>query len=251
VSVRARALLLPAAALLAAACGGDESKPRLVVSAASSLTEPLTSCSEDYPSADVRLSFAGSDELAAQIRRGVKPDVFAAANTKLPDELHSEGMLEQPVAFATNELVLAVPAREKRVASLDDLARPGTKLAVGSRSVPVGAYTRDLLGRLPSQTRDAILENVRSEEPDVKGVVGKLTQRAVDAGFVYGSDVTATKGRLEAIELPQRLQPTVAYGAGVVTGSKRSVEARRYLDGLVSGGCATALLAAGFGPVVK
>ena len=41
----------------------------------------------------MRLSFAGSDELAAQIRQGVKPDVYAAANTKLPDALHEKGLL--------------------------------------------------------------------------------------------------------------------------------------------------------------
>ena len=59
---------------------------------------------------DVRLQFAGSDELAAQIRQGVPVDVFAAANTKLPDALAAEGKLEEPVEFASNQLVLAVPA---------------------------------------------------------------------------------------------------------------------------------------------
>ena len=58
-----------------------------MVSAAASMTEALTECAKGYPDATVRLSFAGSDELAAQIRQGVKPDVYAAANTKLPDAL--------------------------------------------------------------------------------------------------------------------------------------------------------------------
>ena len=97
-----------AAALALAGCGGGE-EPRLVVSAASSMSEALDDCSPDFDGADVRLSFAGSDELAAQIRQGVKPDVYAAANTKLPDELNKEGLLSQPVEFATNELVIAVP----------------------------------------------------------------------------------------------------------------------------------------------
>jgi molybdate transport system substrate-binding protein len=233
-------------ALLASACGHD-SKPRLVVSAASSLTEALTSCSPDFSDADVRLQFAGSDDLVAQIRRGVKPDVFAAANKKLPDELNADGQLDKPVVFATNELVLAVPAGSTRVRSVDDLQKPGTKLAIGSASVPVGSYTRDVLSRLPEAERKQILGSVRSEEPDVKGVVGKLTQRAVDAGFVYASDVTATKGKLTAIHLPKRLQPTVSYGAGVVTGSDRADEADKYVRGLVSGTCAQALTRAGFG----
>ena len=242
------ASLIAATALIVCGCGGDARKPRLVVSAASSLTEALTACSSDFEDADVRLQFAGSDELATQIRRGVKPDVFAAANTKLPDELRSEGLLDEPVVFATNELVLAVPANSNRVRSVNDLTTSGTKVAIGSESVPVGSYTRDLLARLPARERNEILANVRSEEPDVKGVVGKLTQRAVDGGFVYESDVAATKGKLKAIHLAERLRPSVAYGAGVVTGTERGEAARRYVQELVSGECADELRQAGFDP---
>ena len=35
------------------------------------------------------------------------------------------------------------------------------------------------------------------------GVVGKLSQGAVDAGFVYITDVKAAGGKLTAIELPR------------------------------------------------
>jgi molybdate transport system substrate-binding protein len=237
-----------AALSLLAACGDDDDSggtPRLVVSAAASLTDALTQCSRDFDGADVRLSFAGSDELAAQIRQGVKPDVYAAANTSLPRELAQEGLLGQPVEFATNELVLAVPADDPKVASIADLAQPGIKLVIGAESVPVGSYTRDVLGRLPARQEAAILANVRSEEPDVKGVVGKLAQGAADAGFVYRTDLV---DGLEAIALPPDLQPTVAYGAGVVEGAGQPEPAQDYLDGLTSGACADALREAGFGP---
>ena len=36
--------------------------------------------------------------------------MYAAANTKLPDELYEKGLVEKPTVFAGNELVLAVPA---------------------------------------------------------------------------------------------------------------------------------------------
>ena len=144
-----------AVALLVSGCGGGEERgPRLVVSAASSLTEALTSCSGDFPDADVRLQFAGSDELAAQIRRGVKPDVFAAANTKLPDELHPEGLLEQAGRLRHQRARARGPGRHGAVRSLGDLRKPGTKLAVGSESVPVGSYTREVLSRLPAAERE-------------------------------------------------------------------------------------------------
>jgi molybdate transport system substrate-binding protein len=230
-----------------AAAGGPRERPQLVVSAAASLGDALAGCAPRFADADVRLSLAGSDELAAQIRQGVEPDVYAAANMRLPRELARENLLREPVAFATNELVLAVGA-DSAIASLADLGREGVTLAIGSESVPVGAYTRDVLDRLDDRHRAAILANVRSNEPDVRGVVGKLAQGAADAGFVYRSDVRASRGRLEAIALPDRLRPAVAYGAGVVEGARRPALARRYVDDLRGGACARALRDAGFGP---
>jgi molybdate transport system substrate-binding protein len=230
--------------VLLVGCGGDD--PRLVVSAASSMTAALTACSQDFNGADVRLSFAGSDELAAQIRQGVKPDVYAAANTKLPEELNNEGLLTKPVQFATNELVIAVP-KDSEIQSIDDLARGGLKLAIGSESVPIGSYTREVLARLPKAEADAILRNVRSNEPDVKGIVGKLTQGAVDAGFVYVTDAKAAGDELRAVKLPADLEPDVTYAAGVVKGAKQLDQAREFVNGLTDGGCADALERAGFG----
>jgi molybdate transport system substrate-binding protein len=238
--------LAAALVIVLAGCGssaGADDQPQLVVSAAASLTDALTECSKDFDGADVKLSFAGSDELAAQIRQGVKPDVYAAANTKLPDQLADEGLLDTPVKFATNELVIAVPD-DSDITSIDDLAQSGVKLVIGSESVPVGAYTRDVLGRLPSGQEKKIMANVRSNEPDVKGVVGKLTQGAADAGFVYRTDLG---DGLKAVTLPDDLQPVVEYGAGVVKGAEQPDLAQQYLDGLTDGSCADALKSAGFG----
>jgi molybdate transport system substrate-binding protein len=248
--MRRRTALVAAACLVAAGCGGsdDGGRPTLVVSAAASLKRPFTAYAGEFGPARVRLSFAGSDELAAQIRKGVIPDVFAAANTTLPQQLFAERLVERPVVFAGNRLVIVVPSRGAKVASLADLERPGVTLAVGAPSVPVGAYTRDLLSRLAPARRRAILANVRSNEPDVGGVVGKLTQGAVDAGLVYASDVRGAGGRLSAIELPPRLRPRVAYGAAVVRGTDRRIEARAFVNGLVTGAGADRLRAAGFQP---
>jgi molybdate transport system substrate-binding protein len=246
-----RRLLLLACVVLAG-CGDDSTiaggggRPQLVVSAASSLKEALTACANDFPDATVRLQFAGSDELAAQIRQGAPVDVFAAANTKLPEALAAEGKLEAPVEFASNRLVLAVPADGGKVASLEDLGKPGIKLVIGAEGVPVGDYTRTVLAQLGEQRSEAILVNVRSNEPDVKGVVGKLTQGAADAGFVYVTDVEATGGELKAIELPAGLNATATYAAGVVKAARQPEAAEAFVDGLLSGGCHDALLAAGF-----
>jgi molybdate transport system substrate-binding protein len=147
--------------------------------------------------------------------------------------------------FATNTLVLAVP-EDSQIDSLDDLTQPGTSVAMGDPTVPVGSYTREVLDRLPADQRRAIYDNVRSEEPDVSSISGKLTQGAADAGFIYVTDVAASDGQLKAIQLRADLQPNVAYGAAVVTGAKNPEGAHKFIDGLLSGDGATALEEAGF-----
>ena len=87
-----------------------------------------------------------------------------------------------------------------------------------------------------------------SNEPDVKGIIGKLSQRAVDAGFVYATDVNATGGALSAIELPPELSAEGAYSAGVVEGADQPDHARAFVAGLRRGACSEALERAGFGP---
>jgi molybdate transport system substrate-binding protein len=251
------AALLAAVAITGiAGCGDDDSSSTgasassgsggpLVVSAATSLKQAF----ERYGGADgVRFQFAGSDELAAQIQQGLRPDVFASANTRLPDDLHSRGLVGRPTVFASNRLVIAVPADSTKVRSVEDLETPGTTIAIGSETVPIGSYTRGVLARLGSSESAAILANVRSNEPDVGGIVGKVSQGAVDAGFVYVTDVQGAGGRLRAIELPASVQPAVAYGAAVVDGAEHPEEAQAFIDGLLTGEGAADLRAAGFLP---
>jgi molybdate transport system substrate-binding protein len=156
--------------------------------------------------------------------------------------------VEKPVVFAGNKLVLATPASSPRVKSLADLEKPGVTIAAGAASVPIGSYAREVIARLPPARAKKVLANIRSNEPDVAGIVGKLTQGAVDAGFVYATDVQAAGGKLIAIQLPAALQPQVAYGAAVVKGTKRHDAAVKFVAGLVTGKGQAALLAAGFDP---
>jgi molybdate transport system substrate-binding protein len=246
-----RFVVLAGCALVVAGCGssggGSGSTPTLTVSAAASLKDAFTACAQSFKQAHLRFSFAGSDQLAAQIRQGARPNLFASANTKLPSQLAAEGKLSKPRVFAGNKLVIAVP-KDSRISSIADLQKPGTTLVVGDPSAPIGAYTRTVLARLPPGQRKAVIANVKSEEPDVSGVVGKLTQGAADAGFSYVSDVTGTKGALRAIDLPANLQPSVAYGAGIVKRTPNRKQSQAFITDVISGPCRQVMQRSGFLP---
>src|SRR5262249_14432049 len=149
-SIRRLAAPLAVALLVAGltGCGGSDAD-QLRVSAAASLKSAFTNyASAEFPGDDIQQSFARSDQLAAPIEQGARPDVFASANTQYPDELFRKGLLEKPVVFARNRLVLAVPT-DSRINSLEEIAQPGVSVVIGDPDVPIGSYTREVLGRLP------------------------------------------------------------------------------------------------------
>ena len=231
--VAAASIVVIAAAM--AGCGGSD-PGQLRVSGAASLQSAFQKyAASAFPDDEIQQSFAGSDQLAAQIEQGARPDVFASANTRYPQELYAKSLLDKPTVFARNRLVLAVPA-DSDIRSLADVAQPGVSVVIGDADVPVGSYTREVLAKLPASERSAILGNVRSQEPDVSSIVGKLTQGAADAGFVYITDVRAAGSSVRAIRLLDSLQPDVAYGIGVVKDASDPDLARQFVEGLEPGG---------------
>jgi molybdate transport system substrate-binding protein len=195
--------VVAAVAAAAGSVGAASADGPATVYAAASLTEALPRISPGS-----RFQFAGSSQLALQLRQGAPADVFASASPLYTQELFREGLVERPRTFATNSLVLAVPrSNPARIRSVHDLARAGKlRLVVAGAKVPVGLYTREALKRLGLLR---VLRKAVSQEPDVKGIVGKLAVGEADAGFVYATDVRAASGRLRAIPLPKRAQPTI------------------------------------------
>lgn len=208
--------------------------------AASSLTEVFQELAPDG-----RYNFAGSDELATQIREGGEADVYAAASPKYPDELANEGLVDGPRVFATNRLVLIVPKRlAGDITRVDDLAEEDVKLVIGAEGVPVGDYTRDVIESLG---RPEILDQVVSEEENVKGVVSKVALGEADAGFVYATDARTAGDKVTTIELPEGSQADVRYPVAVVADTDQQDEAEEFVELLVSREGRAALERAGFG----
>src|ERR1700726_2374912 len=125
----------------AAARSGTDASTRaagLTVYAAASLTDV-------FPKIDSgpKYSFGSSSALAAQITQGAPADVFASANTTIPAQLFAKGLIQKPVVFTRNRLVLVVPTSNPAgIGSVYDLKKQGTKLVIDPAAVPVGGDTR-------------------------------------------------------------------------------------------------------------
>jgi molybdate transport system substrate-binding protein len=246
--MRNRLLLVALALALAlpsAPAAGSSASSDLTVFAAASLTEvfPLI---DSHP----RYSFAGSDQLAFQIQQGAPVDVYAAASPKYPEQLYQQGLVQKPIQFATNTLVLIVPkSNPAGIHSVLDLTKPGVKVVIGDPAVPVGSYTRTVLSNLGISA--AVLKNVVSQETDVKGVLGKVLLGQADAGFVYVTDVRPVLGKVGVIRIRESAQPHVVYEVAVVKSTKHLQAAYAYVTKLIRPQAQRQLVKYGFGPRPK
>jgi molybdate transport system substrate-binding protein len=236
------------------ACGSDakasasgSTRANLTVYAASSLTDTFTELGTRFEAAHegtrVSFSFGGSSDLVAQIEQGAPADVFASADTANMDKAVAAKVVEgQPVDFASNTLEIAVPPDNPAgVASLQDLAKPGTTVVVCAPEVPCGAATQQV-----ERSAGLDIEPV-SEEQAVTDVLTKVQSGEADAGLVYVTDVQAAGDRVEGVPFPESSAAVNTYPIAALTESENAELARKFVDLVTGDEGRTVLADAGFG----
>lgn len=213
----------------------------MTVLGAASLTEAFTRLAGELEAADpaltVRLSFAASSALAAQILGGAPADVFAAASPATMEQVVGAGLAAgEPVVFARNRLQIAVPpGNPAGVAGLADFARPELDIALCAEQVPCGEAAATAFAAAGVQPAPDTLEQ------DVKATLTKVVLGEVDAALVYRTDVRAAGDDVEGIDFPEAERAVNDYlvvalrdaahpdGAAAFVASLRSPAGRRIL----------------------
>jgi molybdate transport system substrate-binding protein len=251
------ALLILIALVVAAAagCGADQPAPRaagagtsdtvrgtVTVLAAASLTESFTKIGKDFeaanPGVKVVLSFGASSALAQQVNSGAPADVFASASPTNINQVTGDG---EPVVFARNQLVIAVPKGDPRnLRTLADLARPGVKVALCAEQVPCGAAARKAL-----ETGGVKLTPVTLEQ-DVKATLTKLRLGEVDAALVYRTDAAAAAQQVDGVEFPESASAVNDYPIVALAKAPNPAGARAFVAYVRSESALSVLAAAGF-----
>src|SRR4029079_5104387 len=126
----------------------------ITVFAAASLTDAFSRLGDEFeatqPGVSVAFNFAGSPAVVTQIEQGAHADVLATADEDTMRRASDGRLLEgEAVTFARNRLAIIVPrSNPGRVSSAADLARPGLKIVLAQKDVPVGRYARQVLENL-------------------------------------------------------------------------------------------------------
>jgi molybdate transport system substrate-binding protein len=244
---RARQAIALAGAALLAACGGAADDPTEVVTvfAAASLTEAFTALAEEFeaarPGADVVLSFAGSQQLAAQIEQGAPADVFAAADTVQMDRLQNAGLVaSQAQAFAHNRLTIVVETGNPLgIKGLADLGGDGVLLVLAAPEVPAGRYASEVLERAGVSAAPASLE------ADVRAARAKVELGEADAAIVYVTDAAASDD-VAQIPIAEEDNVVAIYPIAVLSGAPNPGTAVQFVEFVLSEQGAAVLDSFGF-----
>lgn len=205
----------------------------LTIVAAASLTASFTELAEAFAARhpETRLApiwFDGSATLATQLLEGAPADVFASADEANMAKVEAE-LLGSPQVFATNTLALAVaPGNPLGLTGLVDLARESVLVVLCAPEVPCGAASHELLDL------DGVVVTPASEEQSVTAVIGKVRSGEADAGLVYATDVAASGGAVEGVDLPGAELVVNRYPIGVLERSAHPDIARAFVDFVLS-----------------
>ena len=230
---------------------------QLGVYAAASLREVFTKLSSDFVvdhmGTEAGVKFAGSQELRILIEQGATPDVVATADEKQMNALLAKKLVQPPVVFARNELVLVVPAANPAmVTTFADLPK-AKHLALGAPESPIGAYSDQVLvaaeQTLGKGFRKKVLGKVRSREPSARQVLNKVMSGEADAGIVYKTDALYAEDHVLIVPLPADIHIVANYLIAVATSAPNPKLARAWVAMMLAKDGQNALATAGFARV--
>jgi molybdate transport system substrate-binding protein len=187
-----------------------------------------TAFQQANPNAKLTFNFGASSALATQLGQGANADVFASADTTQMDNARKSGAVTgQDKPFAGNRLVLITPKDNPAgINSVNDLASDGVKFVTAQPSVPIGAYTAQMLDKASadpsfgSDFKSKVMANTVSQEDNVRQVVSKVQLGEADAAIVYSTDATPqVRDQLNIIEVPDALQTLATYPIAVAKGN--------------------------------
>ncbi|WP_225801002.1 molybdate ABC transporter substrate-binding protein [Streptomyces sp. NK15101] len=215
----------------ASGTAGSAPRANLTVLAAASLTDVFKTAGAAYekshPGTKLTFSFAGSQELVAQVAQGSPADVLVTADTKSMDKVKAD--TDTPAVIAKNRLVIATgKGNPFKVDELKDLADSRLKVVLAAPEVPAGKYSKKILDA------QEISVTPVSQEPNVRAVLSKVELGEADAGLVYRTDAESAKDKVDAVEIPDAQNAVAQYPAATLKDSKNPEAAAAFVAWLSS-----------------
>ena len=230
----------------------------ITVFAAASLKTALDRAAADWQAAtgnSVTISYAGTPQLAQQIKNGAPADLFLSASEKWMDTLSDAALIDADtrVDLWGNTLVLvagdaaAAPVTLGKSTDLAGLLKGGKLSMALIASVPAGQYGKeslDNLGLWPS------VEALVVQSENVRVALTLVAKGEAVLGVVYGSDAVAEPGVHVLGTFPADSHSPIIFPGAVLAGAEGARDAAGFLTYLAQN-AGPAFAAQGFTVLTK
>lgn len=216
--------------------------------------KPLTEAYQAAGLGEVTFEVGHTPVQREQLAKGATPDIWIAAN---PDDMKQAAEDGAVVAgevaqLARTKLGIVVPAdNPAKIASLADLAKPGTKVLLAAETLPIWKATAKALEKLEKTSKGTtakIVANAVSREMGVQPIVTKIGKGVADAGIVFVTDVAPDRTDVKLVEIPDATNAMLPFSIAPVTAGKNPEQVQGFMDFMLTGAGHEALAKAGFLP---
>ncbi len=247
----------------------DVETTELIVFAAASMTETLTSISELYkeenPNVKLIFNFDSSGTLKTQIQEGADCDLFISAGQKQMNQLditadpeinkeRLDYVLEETrINILENKVALCVSeTSDAGIETFDDLAaalkNKEILMAMGNSDVPVGQYTQKILAYYELNEEELANAGVISYGSNVKEVTTQVSEGSVDCGVIYCTDAFSAGLQIKDFATAE-MCGQVIYPAAVLKVSDHQELAKEFLAFIQTDACMEIFEEVGFSRV--
>ncbi len=181
----------------------------------------------------VAVDYDGSGRLLARITASGQGDLLMPGSLVYIEKLKKKGLVHSKKYIVAHTPVIAVTNdKKKSITSLEDLARPGIKVALGDpKAMALGKTAATILER--SGLKEEILPNVAVYGATVKQLALYAAEGTVDAAIVGRTDAVQFSDRVGMVAIPDKLYDPETVGIAVLTISadiKAACELRDFMS---------------------
>jgi len=182
----------------------------------------------------VDFAYAGAGMLLSTLITTRRGDLYIPGEAFYVDQAHKHGFIaeDNPMCYMT-PVIGVRKGNPKHIASLQDLARPGLRVALGDpKAIAIGPMTERILQR--AGIFDAVERNVSMKAACVPELANALATHSADAGIIWDVMAVQNAKRVDALPIDPKYNEVSEVLVSRLTCSKEPEEARKLMAYLIS-----------------
>ncbi|XRP96644.1 molybdate ABC transporter substrate-binding protein [Methanocaldococcus sp. 16A] len=236
--------LLIVAIVLASGCTNKESKEEVIHAyVGAGMQKPMDEIGklfEEKYGIKVEYDYAGSGYLYSKILASNDGDIFMPGAYFYVGELEKRGYILKYTNFTKHIPVIVVQkGNPKNITCLEDLGKPGVKVALGDENIAIGRTFKKILAKAEKDNpgiTEKINKNVVVRGATVKQVLLYVIEGQADVAVVWRADAIENKDKVDIIPINPKYNVIKTVPIAILKTTKNKETAEKFYNFVLTEG---------------